>query len=253
MFRVHMRRAAGLGIMVLMAASAMAQGGPGNGRQGRAGRGDGSCVVASLPLQSLQHEERIGLLRMREEEKLARDVYRRLYAQWSDPVFLRISQSEQRHMDAVGAILDRYAMEDPTLGRGEGAFSSPELQNLYFDLVARGGHSYADALKTGATIEDLDLFDLGEGIASTDNEDIRTVYENLQNGSRHHMQAFVAKLEAMGEGYTPQYIDDDALSGILASRETQGAAGGGGKARRARYGGGPGNGICIRAQNAVTR
>ena len=252
MFLVYIRGTALLGILVLMAAAAMAQGGPGYGRQRGAGQGGGSCVVASMPLQSLQDDEKRDLLYMREEEKLARDVYLRLYAEWSDPVFLRIAQSEQRHADAVRALLDRYAIEDPASGRGEGEFSNPELQKLYLDLVAAGEQSYVDALKIGATIEDLDLFDLRGGIASTDNEDIRTVYANLQNGSRNHMRAFVGKLEALGESYTAQYIEDAAWSAILASQNTSGAAGNG-KGRRARNGGGAGNGICIRAWNAATK
>jgi hypothetical protein len=251
MSRVYIRMALCFGILVLMAATAMAQGGPGYGRQRGAGRGNGSCVVASMPLQSLQGDERSDLLRMREEEKLARDVYVRLYAKWSDPAFLRISRSEQRHMDAVGVLLDRYGMEDPVQGKGDGEFSDPQLQNLYLDMVAAGVKSHVDALKIGATIEDLDLFDLEQGIKSTDNEDIRTVYENLRNGSANHMQAFAGKLEALGEGYTPQYIDEDAFSDILASRNTSGAAGAG-RGRGARNGGGLGNGICIRAQKAAT-
>jgi hypothetical protein len=235
-----------------MAATAMAQGGPGYGRQQRAGRGDGSCAVASTPLQTLQNGERSHLLLMREEEKLARDVYLKLYAQWSDPVFLRISRSEQRHMDAVGALLEKYGMDDPVAGNGEGEFSSLELQSLYFDLVAMGEQSLSDALTIGARIEDLDLFDLGEGIAFTDNDDIKTVYENLQNGSRNHMRAFVGKLQALGGSYTPQYINDDELSAMLASENASGAAGAG-RGRGGRNGAGLRNGACLRANSAATR
>jgi hypothetical protein len=252
MFRVYIRSTVCLSVLVLVAAAAMAQGGPGYGRQRGAGRGDGSCIVASMPLQSLEDNEKSDLLYMREEEKLARDVYLKLYARWSDPVFLRISQSEQRHMDAVGTLLDRYALGDPVQGRGEGEFSHPELQQLYLRLAATGEQSYIDALKIGATIEDLDLFDLGESIAATDNEDIKAVYANLQNGSGNHMRAFVGKLEALGEGYTAQYMGDAALSAILASQNASGAAGAG-RGRRARNGGGPGNGMCIRALNAGTK
>ncbi len=42
-----------------------------------------------------------GLLYMREEEKLARDVYDYLYEKWNAIIFDNISNSEQIHMDRV--------------------------------------------------------------------------------------------------------------------------------------------------------
>ena len=47
---------------------------------------------------------------MREEEKLAHDVYVTLYAQWGLPIFQNISQSEQTHTDAVKTLIDRYGL-----------------------------------------------------------------------------------------------------------------------------------------------
>ena len=41
------------------------------------------------------------LIQLREEEKLARDVYLYLYAQWDQWIFSNIAKSEQQHMDAV--------------------------------------------------------------------------------------------------------------------------------------------------------
>jgi hypothetical protein len=130
--------------------------GPGNGR-GQAGL---STVVASLPAQDLSAEEEIGLTKMREEEKLARDVYQVLYEKWGAQVFGNITQSEQRHMDAIKALLDKYNLPDPVTDPSVGAFTSPEMQELYEKLVAQGEQSLVEALKVGATIEDLDLYDL---------------------------------------------------------------------------------------------
>ena len=41
------------------------------------------------------------LLKMREEEKVARDVYLKLYARWKTPVFSQIAASEQIHFEAL--------------------------------------------------------------------------------------------------------------------------------------------------------
>lgn len=50
--------------------------------------------------------------------------------------------------------------------------------------MADGSRSLADALRVGATIEEIDLLDLEERIAQTDEADIKLVYENLAKGSR---------------------------------------------------------------------
>jgi hypothetical protein len=97
-----------------------------------------------------------GLIYMREEEKLARDVYLALYEQWGMPVFQNIAGSEQAHMDSVLMLLDQYELADPAAGKGAGEFTNPLFQSLYEQLAAQGGLSQADALKVGATIEELD-------------------------------------------------------------------------------------------------
>ena len=53
----------------------------------------------------LSQAEIDGLLYMREEEKLARDVYQALYAEWESPAFANIAVSEQQHMDSILALI----------------------------------------------------------------------------------------------------------------------------------------------------
>ena len=57
--------------------------------------------INSLPAEPLNQAELASLAFMREEEKLARDVYTNLYAKWGVSIFNNISKSEQTHMDAV--------------------------------------------------------------------------------------------------------------------------------------------------------
>ena len=176
-----------------------------------------ASVATSMPYQDVSEEEKAGLVWMREEEKLARDVYLTLYEKWHIPIFQNISHSEQTHMDAVKALLDKYNIPDPVQDDSVGAFTNEELGALYEQLVALGSQSVVDALTVGATIEDLDIKDLEERIAMTDNEDIQTVYSSLMCGSRNHMRSFVSLLRGYGADYEPQYISEDEFEDILES------------------------------------
>ena len=184
----------------------------------------------------LNAAEMDGLTHMREEEKMARDVYLTLYEIWGTPVFQNIAGSELAHMDSILMLLDQYELMDPAAGMGVGEFSNPIFQTLYEDLVKQGSLSQADALIVGATIEDLDIFDLAELLAQTDNEYLIQVYSNLLAGSENHLRAFVSNLERQtGEGYQPVYINQDAYQTIMDGSPGRGAGNGG-------YGGGNGGG-----------
>lgn len=183
-------------------------------------------IALSMPYQEVDAVEQEGLIKMREEEKLARDVYLALFEKWGLAVFDNISQSENRHTEAVNALLDKYGIADPVTDDTPGVFQNPAVQKLYNDLTAQGNISIVEALKVGATIEDMDIYDLNEKLASTDNDDITAVYSNLKNGSENHLRAFVFQLTALGATYTPQYITLDEYNQILTSFN--------GKARRGR-------------------
>lgn len=195
-----------------------------------------------MAMESLSAEERSGLLYMREEEKLARDVYQTLYEQWQTPIFANIAQSEQTHTEAVRQLLEKYDVPDPVTDDTVGVFTDPELQTLYDELTAAGSESLVAALRVGATIEDLDIKDLADELAVTDNEDITLVYQNLQRGSRNHLRSFVAQLERQGAMYEPQYISEAEYEAIIGSdRETgTGASRGWGGDRSGGHGNGQG-------------
>ena len=63
--------------------------GNGNGSNGT-GASAGTSVL-DIPASDLSAEETASLLFMREEEKLARDVYNALYATWGQQTFLNIA------------------------------------------------------------------------------------------------------------------------------------------------------------------
>ena len=173
-------------------------------------------AIAAMPVTDLTAVEQAGLLYMREEEKLAHDVYVTLGEKWNVPVFQNIPQSEQTHMDAVKLLLGRYGLSDPATDKAIGVFTDAPLQGLYNDLVEQGSQSLAAALTVGATIEDLDIVDLQTRLAQTDKADIQLVYENLLKGSRNHLRAFTRTLTRQaGASYTPQYLSQKAFTEIV--------------------------------------
>lgn len=153
----------------------------------------------------LSVSEADGLVYMREEEKLAHDVYVTLYAQWGLPVFDNIANSEATHTAAIKTLLDIYGIADPAAGKGVGEFTNPDLQKLYDEFVAQGSQSLTDALKVGAAIEEVDIRDLQTRLAKTSSADIKLIYNNLMRGSENHLQAFTTNLQRQtGETYSSQ-------------------------------------------------
>lgn len=174
------------------------------------------------PLTELTTEESDWLIQMREEEKLARDVYLTLGDKWGLRIFTNIASSEQTHTDSIKTLIDRYGLADPVTDDTVGVFSLAEMQELYDDLVAKGSKSTSDALSVGALIEDLDIYDLDVAMAGTDESDIKTVYANLQKGSRNHMRAFVRNIERQGGAYVPEYISEEDYQSIISSSQERG-------------------------------
>lgn len=182
---------------------------------------DAACQadqIAALPVEALSADEASAIAFMREEEKLARDVYLALYDVWGLAIFANISDSEQTHTDAVLQLIERYSLPDPSAGKASGEFSDSRFVDLYAQLTTQGQTSQMEALTVGALIEDLDIFDLQNQLdAVVDNQDIAAVWENLQKGSRNHLRSFVSTLEKQGASYTPQYISSDLYEDIISS------------------------------------
>ena len=177
------------------------------GQPGRCGKVVGAAQVA------LTSAETSDLLFMREEEKLARDVYLNLFACWGVPIFANIAKSEQAHMDALKRLLDTYGLADPA---GEiGVFSNPELQDLYDLLVYSGSASLNAGLLVGGLIEEVDIDDLQVAIADTTKADLQRVYGNLMRASENHLRAFARVSEAQTDlPYEAQYLTQEEVDAI---------------------------------------
>lgn len=167
--------------------------GRGNGGMGMGMRGMGSArqtLPANTIRTPLTDAERAALSYMREEEKLAHDVYATLYTKYGSFVFNNIAQGELRHTDAIKILLDRYGIADPAAGKAVGEFSDPQLQALYNLLVAQANISLSAAMQVGVTIEQTDIADLKTHLTETSKTDIQRVYNNLLRASQNHLRAF---------------------------------------------------------------
>lgn len=176
------------GLTAALSAPAFAQGGP---------RGRGPGFGTQNAVQPLTQEEAADLAQMREEEKLARDVYQYLFTQWGAVVFDNIARSEQRHFDAIGWLIERHGVTDPALNSPASVFTNPTLATLYSDLTAKGAVSLKDALEVGVAIEELDIADLQKALGETTKTDIKQVYANLLEGSFSHLEAFTSHLQVL--------------------------------------------------------
>lgn len=202
---------------------------------GQAGR-----LVDSTETSTLDFNEETHLVFMREEEKLARDVYLMLGTLYPDsPVFGNIDDSEQRHTEAVRDKLLQYGIEDPNTNDNIGVFTGEDygwyFTEKYDALVTRGAMSELDALYVGAFIEELDMRDINQcpsvvmetwetitetsecGKVYTQNSDIQRLYENLLEGSENHLAGYVKKIEeVIGEGqYEAQVLTQEQVDAIL--------------------------------------
>ena len=174
-------------------------------------------VINNLPKEDLSDLEEAGIVFMREEEKLAHDVYVKLYEKWDNHVFDHIADSEQTHAGAVLLLLEKYELADPVGSNDIGVFVNMSLQQLYTELTALGLQSEIGALKVGAVIEEIDILDLDNQLENiVDNQDIEVIYTNLQKGSRNHLRAFVKNLDNRGIVYVPQYLSQEAYDEIIS-------------------------------------
>jgi len=183
----------------------------------------GTDLQATQDASSLDATETENLIYMREEEKLARDVYITLYQTWSLPVFDNIAASEETHTTKVEDMLEKYRVTDPVVDETVGVFVDPHLASLYTTLVEQGSASSLAALYVGAAIEEIDMIDLQEAIDASDNADIRQLYENLMSGSRNHLRAFVGQIEDLGIVYEAQYLSQEEVDAIVDSPVERGS------------------------------
>lgn len=164
---------------------------------------------------TLLPEEVEGLMLMREEEKMAHDVYSSFYDKFGLRVFANIANSESKHMEAVLWLINSYKLTDPASNE-LGVFENADIQNLYNKFMAEGVNE-VEALKIGAFIEEYDIADLEKLISETGNMYIVRVYTNLLNGSKNHLRAFVKNLSSRNVVYQPSVLSQTEYAEIIGA------------------------------------
>lgn len=159
---------------------------------------------------------------LREEEKLARDVYLFSFNKYQVTIFDNISQSEQKHMNSILNLMNKYGIPDSASSQ-IGVFNNPNLQSLYTSLTTQSNISLVEALKVGATIEDLDINDIDAFIGNTTKSDLLNVYDKLTCGSKNHIRSYTSQLSVNNVTYTPQFISVEYYNQILS--ESNGGCG----------------------------
>lgn len=178
-----------------------------------------SFTVNAQQKTTLTTEESDAILYMREEEKLARDVYEFLYAKYNVNPFGNIRFSEQTHMDRMKTLISTYNLIDPVEKNGDqpGVFVNPVMQNYYNELSVAGNPSLTEALKVGAKIEELDIKDLEDRKKLTKQTDILSAFDFLIMASENHLRAFVRRMKMQGINYEPIILSKEDFDKIIAS------------------------------------
>lgn len=183
-----------------------------HGNQGPAGSKQGNQSSQPSGLLSANTGD---LLRLREEEKLARDVYTNLAKTSKLNVFRNISRAESQHMQVVERLIggaNRNALNDVP-----GSFTDPDYQQLYQSLVASGSRSPLDALMVGAKIEEMDITDLKRLLTQTNRPQVRQVLEQLMRGSQNHLRAFASQIAKRGASYNAEFLTQAEFDQIASS------------------------------------
>jgi hypothetical protein len=177
---------------------------------------------ATLYAQTISENEKAGLLLMREEEKMARDVYQALNEKWNQVPFTHISESESYHMAQVKQLLDKFKLSDPVTRNADarGVFDNMSLKKLHDELVSSGNISLEAAFRAGAKVEEVDIRDLKNELAKATDPDIKSTYSYLIRASEHHLQAFTRNLSRLGITYTPEVLSREEFDAIINGSKT---------------------------------
>jgi hypothetical protein len=102
---------------------------------------------------------------------MARDLYTYAYEKYGIQAFGNIAKSEQKHMDAIKVLLDRYNITPPS--------DYAKDNELYNTLKVKIDKSEKEAIEVGINIEIVDIDNIKEDIKATDNDDIKVIYTTI--------------------------------------------------------------------------
>ena len=195
--------------------------------------------LSSYPItENLSQDLKNSLAYMGNEERLAYDIYTKLYNYHMSNNSLDIKQliniatkSESKHISIVQDIVSRYNLgysdltdvnktivKNNNLSKDNmisGIYDIPVIQNLYNTLYNMGIEDQISALKVGCMVEVTDINDLDKYITQAQNDgatDIEAAFNILRDGSYKHYWAFDKALKNIGIENGCYYEGDTLLS-----------------------------------------
>lgn len=174
-------------------------------------------IINNTPVEELSNDEVLAILQMREEEKVARDLYNVAATLGFGNVFVNISSAESNHMTAAWALIEKYDLIDPVATDVPGEFLAQAIQDLYDQLKPNFQIDKNTAVVNGSLVEEVDIYDLRALKLLVDNIDINLVFDELEKGSRNHLRGFHQQHVNLGIVYTPQYLTQEEYDVIVNS------------------------------------
>jgi hypothetical protein len=175
------------------------------------------------------------LTEMREEERVARDLYTQLGRSSGEAIFTRIAAAEQRHLDAVERLMSSQGMDPDAAGTTVGRYAVPDLQSAYNRWLAAGRASDQAAYKVGVELEKQDIAELKALRVASGTTGARVV-QALRTGSEHHLAAFTKAVN----GDLPEGCPFGGMSGQPGYGRGAGQGPGAGMGQGMRHGAGQG-------------
>jgi len=163
----------------------------------------------------LSKEEKTDIQKLREEEKLARDIYIKAYNTYEYFAFVNLYKGEQIHMDNLLNLEMQYMVEDIILP-DTGKYVDESIQNFYNNHLSQITTSATDAFKVGMTTEEMIIYDIQNFENNTEEADILKVYSKIKCWSRNHLRLNYNFLNG-DTLYQPQYITIEEYNAIINS------------------------------------
>ena len=174
------------------------------------------CLAREQATTALSSAEVATLIYLREEGKLARDIFVSMYRNWGSETFSNSAFSKQIHMDAMKEMLDAYKLPDPIQSHA-GVFINPDLKARYDQLLTSGLRSYIDSLYVGATIEENNSLTIRGAIKESTHTDLTKSYRALLDESKKNLDVYIKLLASKGVGYTPRFVSPAMTYGVHSS------------------------------------
>lgn len=165
------------------------------------------------------------LIRLYEEEILARELYSALGRRFPDIMpFRNIPRSEERHRKALAAVLRKegIALPKPENGR---RFVSPDLDAIYRKWLAEGRRSEKDACRVGVRLEEHDITDLRAAQVAFPKH--KEVFGRLEVASNNHLRAFHRNLVRRDGKYRAEALSQAGFDAIVGEESARGCGQGG--------------------------